>query len=669
MKKFYITTAIDYPNAKPHLGHAYEKIVADTIARWHSLLGEEVFFLTGTDENSQKIVEAAEKEGKSPETFLEEIVPFFKELCRKLNVSNNSFIRTTDEKHVKVVQEVFKKIYGKGLFYEGVYKGLYCKGCEAFLTEKELVEGKCHSHRKKPEVLEEKNYFFKLSEFQKKILDHIRKNPDFILPESRRREILNRLEEQLKDLSISRPGIGWGIPLPIDKEHRIYVWFDALINYLSGIDYPDKKFRKLWPADVHIIGKDIVWFHSVIWPAILLSADLPLPKTVHGHGFLTVEKQKMSKALGNVIDPLYLTDTYGADALRYFLLREVPPGEDGDFSEKALRDRVNADLADALGNLLQRVSVLIHKHFNGRIPKPGVLQEKDEALVKASDIFNELNKLMMEFQWNKTAEKIWESIHLCNKYVNDTTPWKIKDKKRLGTVLYVLAECLRSTSILIYPFIPTSAERMALQLGQKITSFKDVRFRKTTAGVIKKPEILFKKLDIQETRSVSGHGSAVSREKESSEFSKFNFKVAIVEDVKQHPNADKLYVLNVDLGTKKRQLVAGLKDYYSPEELKGKHIVVVANLKPAKLRGELSQGMLLAAEKNGKVKVVEAKNSSAGNQVFIEGVIPGSVEISIQEFSKIKMLTKDGKVLFDEKVLKTKKEEILVDIGDGAVIR
>ncbi len=651
---YYITTAIDYPNNFPHLGHAYEKIVADMLARWHQLNGEDVYFLTGTDEHGQKIEKAAKEAGKTPKQFVDEMSVYFKQLCEKLNIRNNAFIRTTDKKHVKTATEIWNKVFEKGLIYKGTYTGLYCTGCEAFYTEKDVPDGLCPTHQKPVEKVSEESYFFKLSQFQQQIVQHIEQHPDFIQPESRKNEILSRLKEPLKDLSVSRTTFKWGIPIPQDKKHVIYVWFDALLNYLSGVAYPTTKYQKYWPANCHLIGKDIAWFHTVIWPAILLSADIQLPKTVYCHGWLTVNGQKMSKSLGNVIDPIYIANTYGTDPLRYVLLREIPAGEDGDFSEKTLIDRNNSDLADALGNLLQRISVLVHKNFQGNIPIYGRPTEKEKELEQAIPDTTKLNELILNYKWHHAIEQIWNYVSRCNKYINDTEPWKQNDPERLATILYTLIEHLRIISILVWPIIPASAEKLANQIGQPIGKLKDAKFKKTTKGNILQPEILFKKIE----------------KKVEDIFSILNLRVAHITKAENHPSADKLYVLTLDVGTDQtRQLVAGIKPYYKPEELVGKHIVFISNLKPAVLRGVESQGMLLAAEKDGIVKVLEAPGAHAGDQVLVEGITPKTEQIAIEDFQKIKLTTKNKTAVYNDKPLKTHKGNVIVDLPDDAKIR
>lgn len=652
-KKFYITTAIDYPNSKPHIGHAYEKILADVLARWHKQKGEDVFFLTGTDEHGQKIYKTAIDQGKTPSQFVDEMVVFFKAMFEKLNIQYNRFIRTTEQEHTKICQEIFLKLKKKGDIYKGAYEGWYCAGCEAYYTEKDLVDGMCPVHKRKPELVKEDTYFFKLSNYQEALIKHINQHPDFIQPESKRNEIINRLKEPLRDLSVSRTSFDWGVPVPGDEQHVLYVWLDALLNYITGIDYPGEKFKKYWPADVHIIGKDINWFHSVIWPCELMSAEIPLPKTVYVHGFVNLGGEKLSKSRGIMVDPVKLAETYGADAVRYFLMKEIPAGEDGDFTYESLVERTNSDLADALGNLLQRTMVLIHRSFNGKIPTPVHFEREEDELVKASEIFEDVDKLMDEFLWHRALDKIWGFIRACNKYINDTEPWKCKDEPdRLATILYTLAESLRLISIYVWPFIPSTAERIAVQIGQKRGTFADLKFRKDTSGELEKPEILFKKLELQEEDP----------------FSKLNLKIGKVTEVKEHPDADKLYILQVDFGIERRQIVAGLRKHLAPADVEGKHIIVVTNLKPAKLKGVESNGMLLAAELKGNVKLLEAPNSKPGDQVFIEGIDPSSSQITIDDFGKINLAVQEGHVKYKDQFIRTEKEEIIVNIEDGAKI-
>lgn len=478
MAKFYITTAIDYVNSVPHLGHAYEKICADVFARWNRLNGNDTYFVTGTDENAQKNELAAKKAGVSVKKFVDTNTKKFIDLCKVLNISYDKFIRTTEQKHIKKSQEIFKRVYEKGDIYKGIYEGLYCSGCEAYLTEKELVDGKCPEHNKAPEHLKEETYFFKMSKYEKKILQLLNKK-GFVQPDQWRREMLSRVKsEGLKDLCVCRKNLEWGIDNPIDKDYKIYVWFDALINYISVLE---NKFDKFWPADVHLVGKGINWFHSVIWPSILLSAGIKLPKTILVHGYINLRGAKLSKSTGNVIDPFELIKKYGADALRYFLIREIHFGKDGDFSEKALINRLNNELANDLGNLVSRV-VAIASKFDGKIEGKGEIKLE----------FKKINKLMSNYELTSALEEIWHFVNRINKYVNEKEPWRLKGKE-LGEVLYTLLESIRIVSILLYPFIPSTAEEICNRLSVRLGNFKDLKYKKWK-GKVKKGEHLFKKI-------------------------------------------------------------------------------------------------------------------------------------------------------------------------------
>jgi len=468
MKKFYITTAIDYVNASPHIGHAYEKICADVIARWHRMKGEDVYFLTGTDENAQKNVQAAEKAGVSVGKFVDENSKKFIELTKILNISNDDFIRTTEERHTKTAQLIFKKLYDKGDIYKGFYEGFYCRGCESFITERDMEDGLCPEHHAKPEVIKEESYFFKLSKYQKPILALLEKN--LVEPESRKNEIVNRVREGLNDLSVSRKDMGWGIELPIDNTHRIYVWIDALANYISALGYPEGElFKKYWPADMHLIGKGINWFHSVIWPAILISCEIELPKKIFVHGYVNFKGQKISKSSKNAIDPGKLVSEYGVDALRYFLLKEIPFGEDGNFSQSALVERFNSDLANDLGNLLNRTLTMVEKYFAGVLPETNksawgpALDLKIKALDASRQVFEKMDKL----DFNSALKDIWKLINSANKFIEDVKPWVLakEDQDKLKKVIYSLYEVLRFASILIRPFMPLSSDRIRRQMG------------------------------------------------------------------------------------------------------------------------------------------------------------------------------------------------------------
>jgi len=469
-KKFYITTAIDYVNARPHIGHAFEKVLVDTIARWQKLQGREVFFLTGTDENAQKNAQAAKEAGIPTKEFVDKNSKFFIELCKKLNISNDDFIRTTQERHIKTAQEIFQKVYDKGDIYKGTYEGLYCYGCEAYKTEKELVNGKCPEHpNREIASLKEEAYFFKLSKYKEQLLKFI---PTYIIPESKRNEILTRLKtEELKDLCVSRTNLDWGIDVPFDKEHKIYVWFDALINYISGSNGQ-------WPADLHIIGKDINWFHSVIWPAILLSAGYELPKKLLVHSFLNLKGEKISKSLGNIIDPLELLKNYSSDSLRYSLLK-CTIFEDSDYSEKILIERNNNELADKLGNLISRVTALAEKYG---------IEKAENKLIKKLKL-NKIKKNFENYEIDKALNLIFEFIDECNVYVQKKKPWETKDNK----VLYELIDSIKAIAILLWPFIPEASEKIANTLGFEIKNLEQIK-EPLEEREIRKSEILFKKI-------------------------------------------------------------------------------------------------------------------------------------------------------------------------------
>lgn len=471
-KKFYITTAIDYPSAPAHIGHVYEKVCADVIARWHRKLGDDVFFSTGTDEHGQKIQRCALKSNEKPAEFTDRMSKEFIGLWEKLNISYDRFIRTTQRHHIEIVRNIFKKIYEKGDIYKGEYEGLYCVDCETFYTARDLKEGLCPVHNKKVEKIKEESYFFKMSGYQQRILEYIQNNKDFIQPKTRRNEIINRIKEGIRDLSISRSTFKWGVPLPINEKHIIFVWFDALLNYISVLDYPKEKFRRYWPADIQLIGKDILWFHTVVWPSILLAADIELPRKIFVHGFINIKGEKISKSKGVAIDPVELINKYGTDALRYFLLREIPFKEDGDFSEEALIKRINGDLANDLGNLLHRSLTMLERYFQGVVPEPGQSDSLDRPLLsQAANLPEKCFQYMERLEFTSALEAIWVLINTANKYIEDAKPWNLAGQKknaRLACVLYNLLEVLRLVAILIYPFMPGTCENMLQQLGLKI---------------------------------------------------------------------------------------------------------------------------------------------------------------------------------------------------------
>lgn len=584
-KKFYVTTAIDYPNAEPHIGHAYQKIIADIIARGQTLFGKDVFFLTGTDEHGKKIQEAAESLGENPKDFVNKMSKKFESAWKSLNIRPNRFIRTTDEDHKKLVQEIIKKCHANGDIYKGTYEGYYCVGCEGYLTEKDLVEGCCPYHNKPLELLKEESYFFRLSKYQEFLLNYYEKHPEFILPVERRNEIINRVKEGLRDLSISRKSFSWGIPFPLDKKHIVYVWFDALFNYLSGIGE-----EEYWPADIHLLGKDNSWFHTVYWPAFLKSAGYELPKTVFVHGFLSFNGKKISKSLGNTISPNVLVTKYGTDALRYFCARQFPfaEGNDGDFSEKSLIERHNNELANKLGNLVSRVSALAEKYGT---------EKSEDYLIKKINI-ELIKKKFNSYQFDKVLSEIFSFIDSCNEYVQKKEIWKTGDKK----ALYELVDSIKLITILLYPFIPETTERISnhfnfqinLENLEKKLDYKDIKKAPVLFSKIEyKKEKINKEEEFKEIEGVSNMAELIKY----NDFTKLDLRVGTIKAAEDIIGADKLFKLTVDLGNNlgERIILAGIKNYYTKEELKNKQIVVIINLEPRKMKGMESQGMLLAA--------------------------------------------------------------------------
>lgn len=605
--KFYITTPIYYSNSEPHIGTVYTTIVADTFARFYRLKDYDVFFLTGLDEHGQKLARTAQEKGYMPQEYVDMMAQKFLETWKKIGITNDDFIRTTQKRHEEVVQKVFQKLYDEGYLYKGSYAGWYCTPCETFWQKEDLHDGNCPSCGRPVEWLEEETYYFKLSAFAEPLLKYIEEHPEFVYPETRRNEVISFIKSGLKDISATRTTVKWGVPVPFDPKHTVYVWFDALVNYISALGYltnDDTKFKRYWPADIHLIGKDILRFHAIIWPAILMALNIPLPKTVLAHGFWTIKGGKISKSKGNRVDPHELINLYGVDALRYFLLREVPLGLDGEYSDEAFHRRYHSDLANDLGNLVNRILTVAEKYTEGKVPEPKEFKEEDTYLLqKGEDVANKVEEAMANFNPANALTQIWEVIQEANRYIDQQAPWNLAssgDKDRLNTVIYTLLETLRKISIMLYAFIPNTAEEIQRQLGYKDVQFawdliKDVKI--PVGQKLNKGKILFPRVERKEEKEV-----AEEKKEEPKitieEFKKIDLRIARVISARKVENSDKLLLLEIDLGDEKRQIVAGIAEYYKPEELIGKEIVVAYNLQPAKIRGYESQGMLLAAKDN-----------------------------------------------------------------------
>lgn len=637
-KKFYITTAIAYTSRKPHIGNTYEIILTDAIARYRRYIGDDVFFLTGTDEHGQKIQEIAENEGVSPKEYVDVIAGQIKDIADMLNISYDKFIRTTDDYHVDAVQKIFKKLYDQGDIYKSEYEGLYCTPCESFWTETQLVDGKCPDCGREVKKTKEEAYFFKMSKYQDQLMKYIEDNPDFIQPESRKKEMVNNfLKPGLQDLCVSRTSFSWGVPVTFDDKHVIYVWIDALSNYITALGYkPEEQgelYKKYWPADVHIIGKDILRFHTIYWPIMLMALGEPLPKQVFGHPWMLFGEEKMSKSRGNVIYAEDLVRHFGVDAVRYYSLHEMPFAQDGNITYDVFITRYNSDLANTLGNLVNRTVSMMNKYFDGVRQDNSVKEEVDDDLIKVClGAVDAVNEKMKTWHIADSLDEIWKVVDRANKYIDQTTPWILaKDEAtmpRLGAVLYNLLEAIRIIASLLSPFMPATAQAIAKQINADDISYESVK----QFGVLKvgekvsNPEPLFARIDIDKKLEEIALENESEEEKiliapfkdyvEFDDFEKLDIRVGKVIECEKVKKSDKLLRFTLQVGSEQRQILSGISKYHTPEELIGKNVVFIANFKPRKMMGLESCGMILSAEHNGELTALTTiKDIQSGAEI------------------------------------------------------
>ncbi len=652
-QKYYITTPIYYPSGKWHLGTCYTTVICDALARFKRMQGYDVFYLTGTDEHGQKIDDVAKSVGVPVKEYIDKVVKELKELWGLLDISYDKFIRTTDDYHEKAVQKIFEKLYAQGDIYKDEYEGYYCKPCESFWTKSQLVDGKCPDCGREVSLMKEESYFFRLSKYQDRLIKLIEENPEFLQPKSRQNEMLNNfLRPGLQDISVSRTSFDWGVKVPFDPKHVVYVWIDALTNYITALGYGSDDttlFEKYWPADLHMMGKEIVRFHSIIWPAILMALDIPLPKKVYGHGWLLLSGDKISKSKGNAVDPVILSERYGVDAVRYYLLREIPFGQDGSYSNRAFISRINSDLANDFGNLVSRSTAMCSQYFGGIVPERGEIEEVDKPLIDVCNgAYEKVAKAMDSLLVPEALEEIWKIIIRANKYIDETTPWLLaKDESkraRLQSVIYNLIEAIRMANVLVSPFLTKSYVEVFKKIGvtdEYLEGFGSLEFGAMRSGAkVEKGEALFKRIDIEkdvkeleaiaEKAEAEKNKKAEKKEDEKAEntvtfeeitiddFAKINLRVGKVASAEKVEKADKLLKLGVDLGEGRiRTVVSGIAKWYAPDEMVGKEIILVANLKPCKLRGIMSEGMILcASDEDGNLAIVSpSKPMKAGSEV------------------------------------------------------